>query len=83
MKLKILLQKLVKLRNQIFKTLSSLNKLFNDSGMSETYEKQDIESMIEMCKIVKESKLIDSHNLWEIPRKSESTEDYNEDELSN
>ena len=83
LKLKLLMQKLVKVRNQIFKSLSSLNKIFNESGMAELNEMQDLESLIEMCRIVKESKLIDYHILWKIPRKAEILEEYNENELSN
>ena len=82
LKLRTLMQKLVKVRNQIFTSLSSLNKLFAESGICEAYQSQDVESMFEMCKIVKEFGLIDSHNLWGIPLRALNSETYNESELS-
>lgn len=82
LKLKALMQKLVKVRNQIFKALAALNRMFEESGVSEAYDGQDVESMFEMCRIVKELGLTESHNLWGIPLKSLNSEDYNESELS-
>ncbi|CAI2369960.1 unnamed protein product [Moneuplotes crassus] len=79
--MKQLINKLVEIRNQIF-NLQTESKEFLESPEIMTYTKEDASSIFKLYFELKDTKMITSHHLWDIPIKEHSEEKYEEGELT-
>lgn len=75
-------KKLVSCRNEILNFFENRKKLYNDTKMANSINKEDFLSMCEIVAKLENSKYISPHFLWDIPVRKSSSNKYKDFELS-
>jgi len=78
----LLVQKLIKLRNEILIASSQYRNIFQESASFNSYSKKDFSNILDLVDHFKDSKFVSPHYLYDLPKKDPTEELYKDNELS-
>ena len=81
-KLRQYIHKLISLRNKIFHLLKQIHSYTNDEELYLSYSKEDYVSLCTFWSRFKYSKHTDAINLWDLPKRNNTYDVYENNELS-
>jgi len=74
--------KLVKVRNEIFNAQAMVKEVVDNSEEYNLYSKQDVVNSFEVINKLKNTDSIKNHNLWDIPIKTHTKDTYDNGEMT-
>ncbi|CAI2374465.1 unnamed protein product [Moneuplotes crassus] len=80
--IKSLVKKLVQVRNKLFNTYISMAEIDEKIYDTADYHKQDVKGLFEIYNLIKDTKYMTPHYLWDIPKRPDSELAYKDFELS-